>query len=382
MGIEKKRKIVVITGTRAEFGILTPIIKAINEHSQLELSIIATAMHLEEKFGYTLKEIEKTFPTTKLNKIKIELNNKGAATAEGGGQEIIGCSKALNKLKPDIAVVLGDRSEIIAASIAIMENIVVLAHIHGGDRTKGGFDENRRHAITKLANIHFPASPKSAERIKKLGEKEEHIFMVGSPSLDTILNSPLFSKAEIFEKYNLDINKPTTLLIQHPVTTSPEKSEEQIKATLEALKEENMQTLAIYPNSDPGHEEIIKNLLNSGFSTQKSLPHKEYLSLLKYCDIIIGNSSSGMIDASAFPVAVIDIGIRQEGREHGINVIHCTHSKEEIKKSIKKALSKEFKQNIANPVSPYGKGTAGKQIAEILATIEINQNLLQKQITY
>ena len=378
------RKIAVFTGSRAEYGILKPILTAIRERNDLELDIIVTGMHLLDKFGQTYREIEKD--GFKISE-KIPCISEDDDTKE---RETLGISKviegsvgALNRIKPDITFVPCDRSEMMGAAIAAYYLGLPIAHIHGGEKSNTK-DDSTRHVITKLAHIHFPSTEKSAERIKKLGEKEEHIFNVGAAGMDTILNKPLMNLKELKEKTGINFETPTLLVVQHPFNS--ENSESEITETLEAIKELKMQTIIIYPNSDAGGRRIIDKIKEYEqfpyIRTFTSLDHTTYLSLLKHCKVMVGNSSSAIIEAPAFGLPVINIGNREEGREKAASTIDVAHKKEEIINAIKKGLSPEFREEISKCKSPYGNGTAGKQIAEILANIEINEDLLQKKITY
>jgi GDP/UDP-N,N'-diacetylbacillosamine 2-epimerase (hydrolysing) len=292
------------------------------------------------------------------------------------------------KLKPDLVLVLGDRAEPLAATIAGAYMNIPVAHIHGGDACIGGnIDDSTRYAITKLAHIHFPATTKSAERILKMGEDGWRVYMVGSPALDAILNETLLSRGVLTERFKLDLSQPLILLIQHPVTTQVDEAPKQIRETLEAMREGGYPAILIYPNSDAGGRRMIKVIREYErypfIKAFKSLPHREYLSLMKVASVIVGNSSSGIIDAPSFRLPAVNIGIRQEGRERGNNVIDVGHNKQEIIEAIKKALmDKEFLDGVKRCETPYGDGKASQRIAEILSNLEITPRVLQKKITY
>lgn len=382
------RKITVITGTRAEYGLLYPVMQAIQKHPKLDLSIIATGMHLSPEHGYTMKEIENDGFKVDVAVDMLLSNDTGASMSKSLGIGIIGITQALEQLKPDIVLVLGDRDEPFAGAIAASHMNIPIAHIHGGDSTTGGcIDESIRHSITKFAHIHFPATKESAARIEKLGEETWRIHTVGAPGLDTILNTELLSKEHLIEQYSFNASGSLLLAVQHPVTTQPENAANEMRTTLEALAELKIQTILVYPNSDAGGRsmiEVIKEYEYRPFlHTFKSLPHIEYLSLLNIADALVGNSSSGIIEASSFHLPVVNIGIRQEGRQRANNVIDVASDKEKIIEAINTALyDKAFKQKVNECVNPYGDGRAGLRIAEVLAELEIDQKLLQKKITY
>lgn len=383
-----KRKITVITGTRAEYGLLYPVMRAIQNQPELDLSIIATGMHLSPEHGYTITEIENDGFKVDVAVDMLICNDTGASMAKSLGIGLISITQALEQLRPDIVLVLGDRDEPFAGVIAASHMNIPVAHIHGGDSTSGGcIDESIRHSITKFAHIHFPATEESAARIEKLGEETWRINTVGAPGLDMILNTELFPKEQLIERYSLNTNEPLLLVVQHPVTTQPENAANEMRTTLEALAELGIQTILVYPNSDAGGRsmiEVIKEYEYLPFlRTFKSLPHIDYLSLLNITNTLVGNSSSGIIEAPSFHLPVVNIGIRQEGRQRSDNVIDVASDKEKIIEAINTALHDEaFKQKAKEYVNPYGDGKAGLKITEVLAGIEINQKLLQKQITY
>ena len=382
------RKIAVVTGSRAEYGDLYSVLKAIEAYPGLRLSLVVTGMHLSHEFGYTVKEIEKDGFKIDAKVDMLLSSDTPAAMAKSVGLGISGLAQVWEQLEPDIILVLGDRVEPLAAAIAGAYMNIPVAHIHGGDTAVGSnIDDSNRHAITKFAHIHFPATRKSAERIIKMGENEWRVHMVGSPALDVILNEPLLSPIALGERLGLDKPAPPILLVQHSVTTQVDEAAKQMRETLEAILEVGCPTVLIYPNSDAGGRrmiEVIKEFEGHPFiRTIKSLSRKEYLSLMKAASVMVGNSSSGIIEAPSFGLPVVNIGIRQEGRERGKNVIDVGHNKQEIVKGIEKALTdEEFLKEVKKCENPYGDGKTGPRIAEILSKLEITPQLLQKKITY
>lgn len=380
------RNIAVVTGTRAEYGIYFPVLKAIQRSSKLDLSLIVTGMHLSKKFGHTVDEIEKDGFIIDA-KIPLELSeDSGASMARDVGLCILGLTDAFEKIKPDILLVLGDRGEMLATAIAGIYMNIPVAHLHGGE-VSGTVDESVRHAITKLSHIHFPATEESAERIRKLGEDEFRIHVVGAPALDTILSETFIPKKEIGKRLDIDINKPIVLVVQHPVTTELDDVERQIRETMDAVVELGEQTVVIYPNADAGGRkiiEIIEQYRNYAFiRIFKNLRHVDYLSLMKYADVMVGNSSSGIIEAPSFGLPVVNLGTRQIGRQRGQNVIDVDYDKDEIIKAIKIGLYDEkFRNKAGKGVNPYGNGQAGIKVVKILECIEITRELLQKKIFY
>lgn len=380
------KKVAVVTGTRAEYGMLYPVLKAIATKPELKLCLIATGMHLSHEFGYTVQDIEKdSFKIDARIDMLLSSDTPGAMV-KSVGIGIMGMAQAWEQLKPDIILVLGDRVEPLAAAIAGAYMNIAVAHIHGGDIC-GNIDEPARHAITKLAHIHFPATVKSAERIIKMGEDKWRVHMVGSPALDVILNETLLPAEALTEKLGVDLSQPLILLVQHPVTTQVDEAAKQMRETLEAIAEIGNPTVLVYPNSDAGGRrmiEVIKEYEKYDFiKTCPSLPRKEYLSLMKLASVMVGNSSGGIIEAPSFGLPAVNIGTRQEGRERGKNVIDVGHNKREIIKGIEKALTdRKFLTEVRKCESPYGDGKAGQRIAEILSKVKITPQLIQKKMAY
>ena len=380
-----KRKILYITGTRADYGLMQSVLRAIEEHPKLELELIVTGMHIMPEFGMTINEIKKDgFKIHEIDATYEKDDKESMANFIGKFIQLL--TKKVEEINPDIILLLGDRGEMLAGAIVGAYLTIPVAHLHGGEITST-VDEFSRHAITKLAHIHLPATEKSAERIIKMGEDPSNVFVVGAPGLDSILNENLIEPAELSKKYNLDSSKPIFMVVQHPVTTEVRDAHEHIRETLEAIVEIRHQTILIYPNADAGGRgmiEVIKEYEKYPFiKPYKSIPHKEYLSLLKMASVMVGNSSSGIIEAPSFGLPVINIGSRQEGRERAENVIDVDYDKEQIKTAIKKALDDEnFKEKVKNCKSPYGDGKAGVMIADILSRIKTDKKLLQKRLNY
>lgn len=382
----KKRKIVAITGSRAEYGLASSIFRATDNRPNLEINIIVTGSHLSPEFGYTIKEIEKDG-----SKIIARIENfipedTSTAMAKSIGKCLLTLADVLKTVKPDILLILTDLGHSLAGAIAGIYMNIPVAHLHGGD-VSGTVDEPVRHAITKLSHIHLSATKKSAERIIKMGEDKWRVYVTGAPGLDNILNEKLIESEKIADKYNLDLSEPILLVIQHPVTTEIDEAPKQINETLKAIKELRHQTIVIYPNADAGGRRMIKIIeqhrKHPFIQMYKSLPRLEYLSLMKLADAMIGNSSSGIIEAPSFHLPVVNIGARQKGRERAKNVVDVDYDKNQIKSAIKRALSDEkFIARMRKYKNPYGNGRAGIRIANILSKIKIDKKLLEKKITY
>ena len=379
------RKILYISGARADYGLMRETLFAIKKHFKLEIEILAAGMHLMSEFGNTIKEIMGDgFKVHKINAV-YEKDSK-ESMAEFVGETIQLLTREVKKIKPDIILLLGDRGEMLAGAVVGAYLTIPVAHIHGGD-VSSTIDGIVRHALTKLSHIHFPATEKSAERIKKMGEESWRIFKVGAPGLDGILKEKLVSPAKIAGKYKLDLSKPVLLVLQHSVTAEIDNAEQQMGETMKAIKELGFQSIVIYPNADAGGRKIIRVIENYKkypfIKIYKNIIHKDYLSLMNMADVLIGNSSSGIVEAASFGLPTVNIGTRQEDRERTCNVIDADYNKERIKWAVKKAIyDKKFRENAKNCKNPYGDGRTGKRIAEILSKIKIDGKLLNKQITY
>jgi UDP-N-acetylglucosamine 2-epimerase (non-hydrolysing)/GDP/UDP-N,N'-diacetylbacillosamine 2-epimerase (hydrolysing) len=380
------KRVAAITGTRADYGIYKPVLRKIEENPRLSLSLIVVGMHLSDEFGYTVKEIEED--GFKIDKKIDVLHTKDtkAAMASSIGRCIIEIASTLEKINPDVLLILGDRSEMLAGAVVATYMCIPIAHIHGGELS-GNVDEPVRHAITKLAHIHFTATKESAERIIRMGEEPWRVHVVGAPSLDTILNEALIEPKELAKRHNLDLSLPIILVVQHPVITEAEDAANQIRETLEAIVELGYQTVLIYPNADAGGRsmiEVIRRYEKYPFIRAfRSLTHKEYLSFMRIASVMVGNSSSGIIEAPSFGLPFVNIGTRQRERQRAENVIDVNYDKEEIKAAIQRALyDQEFRERVRKCKNFYGDGKAGMRIANILSMIKIDKKLLEKRMTY
>lgn len=381
----KKRKILYISGTRADYGLMRETLMLIAKHPKLTLEILACGMHLMPEFGNTIKEIQKDNFKVHVVKAVYERDDK-ESIADFIGNSTLKFTNVLKKIRPDIILVLGDRPEMLVGAMVGAYLAIPVAHIHGGEVSLT-VDELTRHVITKFSHIHFAATRESLRRIIKLGEDPWRVFLTGAPGLDSVLNKKLFSARETAKKYKLDLKKPFILVLQHAVTSETERAGGQIKETMEAIRELAFQTIVIYPNADPGGRAMIKVIEKYRkypfIKIYKNIPHKDYLSLMRAAGVLVGNSSSGIIEAPSFNLPVINTGKRQKGRERVKNVIDAVCEREQIKKAIEKAIyDKRFKERIKKLNNPYGKGKVGPRIARILVEIKIDKRLLEKQLTY
>jgi len=382
------RKILVVTGTRSEYGLLHNTMQEIKNSKELELLLIVTGNHLVSSFGNTVEEIRKD--EFKIDdEIDMIINSdKKSALIKSMGIEMIQMAQSFDRLKPDILLILGDRYEtFVAATCAMMMNVPI-AHMNGGESTEGAIDEQIRHAITKMAHIHFPGAEYYKERIIKMGEEAWRVFNVGQAGVENIKRLELYSKEEIEKQLNIEFNKKIFLITYHPVTLESENVEMQIDSLLNALKDFDAKFVFTYPNADFGSKTVIDKIntfveRNKDAYVFSSLGQRRYLSLLNYADIMVGNSSSGIIESSTFKLPVVNIGNRQKGRLRSNNIIDTGYSKKEIVAGINKALFDEkFKSRLNDIENIYGDGTTSLQVIQVLKTIDIGKKLLEKNEKY
>jgi GDP/UDP-N,N'-diacetylbacillosamine 2-epimerase (hydrolysing) len=379
-----KQKISLVTGSRAEYGILKPLIEKLSKNSNFSFYLIVAGMHMSKKHGNTINEIINDGFKISYTVNMIPKSNTNFDMATSLGEGILQFSKIFKKFKPDINIVLGDRDEALAASLVASHLNIVNAHIHGGDKSQAGIDEYNRHAITKLSNIHFAATKNSKKRIIKMGENPMFVFFTGSPSIDGIVEGNISDKKTVSQKYGINLQNQYLVLLQHSVTTQTKFSEKQIIETLKAISKLKIPTIAIMPNSDAGHKEIFRLIkeYSKKFSFIKyytSIPRSDFLCLLQNCSSLIGNSSAGIIESSYLGIPVVNIGIRQKNRDHGPNVIDIpNHSSLLIQNGIRNSISKRHKPHSF----VYGKGNSSSTIVSILEKLKIDSKLINKQIQY
>ena len=382
------RNICIVTGTRAEYGIMKAMIRSISNSSKLNLQIVVTGTHISPEYGFTIKDIINDGFNIDAEVPMIVSGNTKQSMAMSVGVGIIGMTQVFNQLKPDIVVVLGDRFEILSAAISAVYSGYVLAHLSGGDNLAAGYDEYTRHAISKIAHLHFPFTKKCADRLIRMGEDPEHIYLTGSPAIDTILQIKTDDVLTIKRKYSIPEEADYCLLVQHPLSTDPLNAKDEIIATLTAIEKLNIPTLIIYPNVDPGSNYIINMIEEYAGSHNnvilcKNVPFEEYLSLMKHASVMIGNSSSAILEAPSFCTPVVNIGNRQSGREQGGNVINVPPDTEKIQDAINTALFDEsFREKVKKSINPYGDGSASQKITKIFEEIAIDESILRKQFCY
>lgn len=381
-----KRKICVVTGTRAEFGLMFWILKMLQADQDIDLQIIATGMHLSPEFGNTYKVIEENgFEITK----KVEMllsSDTEVGISKSMGLGMISFSECFEDLSPEIIVVLGDRFEIFSCVAAAMIAKIPIAHIHGGESTEGLIDEPIRHAITKMSHIHFAATEKYRQRIIQLGEQPENVFNFGSPGIDNVYKLNLIdSKTNFEEQIDFKLGDFSAIVTFHPVTLDDNSAKQQFQELLDSLWHfQDLKVIFTKPNADTNGRVIIEMIDHivskypDRFCAYTSLGQIRYLSALKFVDLVIGNSSSGLIEAPSFKVPTINIGDRQRGRIKADSVIDCEPNKNEIISAINAAISDDFQDKIKHTINPYGMSGASENIVNTLKSINLTHIIKKK----
>lgn len=372
------RKICVVTGSRAEYGLLFGLLKEIQEDPDLCLQLVVTGMHLSPEFGLTYKTIlQDGFEIHERVEILLSSDStQGVSKSVGLG--LIGFADAFERLKPDLLVLLGDRFEVFAAAQAAMFARIPIAHLHGGETTEGNFDEAIRHSITKMAHLHFTSAEVYRNRVIQLGEAPNRVWNVGALAVDNLKQVPLWSRNQLIENLNITWGNPMLLVTYHPVTNSEESPESQLKALFEAIDAfPNAKAVITKANADTAGR-IINQLIETYAATQPhrifaftSLGQVRYLSMLQECDLVLGNSSSGIIEAPLFGKPTINIGLRQAGRLRTSSILDCEASKEAIIDAIKTGLSSRFKAQAKETPSPYGQVGVAKRIKAVVKSMPL-----------
>jgi UDP-N-acetylglucosamine 2-epimerase (non-hydrolysing)/GDP/UDP-N,N'-diacetylbacillosamine 2-epimerase (hydrolysing) len=380
------RRIAYVTGSRADYGLFSEPLRRIRESPDLELGLVVTSMHLEPDFGLTVKEIERDGMPVISRVRNLGGGDGGADQARSVGTAVLGITDALEAFRPDVVIVLGDRGEMLAGAIAAIHLHLPVAHVHGGD-VSGTVDELVRHAISKLSHLHFPATEDAAARLLRMGERAGYVHVVGAPGLDYLSHFEPIPNSELEAELRLDLSQPFVLFTQHPVTGDVDAAARQMEISLRVLDEVGVQVVATYPNSDAGGRAMIEVL--KGWEGRPwlrivpSLGQRRFASLLKQAAAVVGNSSSGIIETPFFGVPVVNIGPRQAGRLRAANVLDVAHDPDSIRTAIECAINDEnFRTRAHNSRNPYGDGHAGERIVEILTSLEIGPQLLDKQIAY
>lgn len=383
-----KKKISVLTATRAEYGLLKRVIRNLKKIDEFDVRIVATGMHLSPEFGMTYREIEEDgFELDE--KIEILLSSDSeAAISKSMGLAMISFADYFQRLKPDLLLVLGDRYEAMAVCCVASNMRIPIAHLCGGETTEGAVDESIRHSITKMSYLHFTIAEDYRRRVIQLGESPDRVFNFGSLGVETIQETKLMTKEELEDSIQFKLDKPYGVLTFHPVTLEEGKVHQQCRALLEVCEEQNdMKFIFTKANADNSGriinqmlDDYVKNHHNAVVFT--SLGMLRYLSAVSYSEMVIGNSSSGIVEVPAFKIPTINIGDRQKGRIMASSVITCAPDKEAIRKAFQKARNQEFRNSLKNMENPYGNGKASERIVEVIETFLKNQTIDLKKKFY
>jgi GDP/UDP-N,N'-diacetylbacillosamine 2-epimerase (hydrolysing) len=380
------RKICVVTGTRADYGLLRWVMQGIKDDPELTLQIIATGMNLSPEFGLTYHEIEKDGFHIDRKVVMLTSSDTAVGIAKSMGLGMIGFADALNELRPDIVVVLGDRFEVFAAVAASLVACIPVAHLHGGETTEGAFDEAFRHSITKMSHLHFVATKEYQKRVIQLGESPARVFLVGGLGIDNIRRLKLLGRAELEEAIDFKLGKRSLLVTFHPVTLEAETAASQMEELLAALGQlVDTQLIFTLPNADTDGRVLIKMVEQfvarySNARAYTSLGQLRYLSCVAHVDGVVGNSSSGLTEAPSFKKGTINIGDRQRGRLQAASVINCEPVRESIAAALDLLYSTSFQLSLGQVSNPYGEGGASEKVVVTLKDHGINHIL--KKVFY
>lgn len=379
-----KRKICVITGSRSEYDLLKPLIEEIEKNRDLQLQLIVTGMHLSPEFGLTYKQIEKNGFSID-EKIEIILSSDTSISiSKSMGLSMISFAEAYDRLKPDIIVVLGDRFEIFSAVSAALVSRIPIGHIYGGELTQGAFDDSFRHSITKMSHLHFTSTESYRRRVIQLGEAPKRVFNVGALGIDNIKKTKLLPKQTLEKELNFKFKKQNLLVTFHPVTLEKNTSKKHFQNLLDAIDSlKDVSIIFTKANADT-EGRVINKMIDDYVSKNSaqsrsftSMGQLKYLSTMQFVDTVVGNSSSGIIEAPSFKIGTINIGDRQKGRVKARSVIDCDPTKEDIQSALRKLYSKEFQDNLKSIANPYSNGNTAEKIKNILNKYDIS-NIIKK----
>lgn len=378
------RTITVVTGARSDYGIYRPVLRRIAADADLRLELMVTGMHLSADFGMTVDQIEQDGYEIRDRIECLMASDSPQGIVQSTAVGLLGFSQAYARRKPQLLVTLGDRFEMFAAVTAALPMKIPIAHLHGGESTEGAIDEAIRHAMTKMSHYHFASTEEYRQRIVQMGEDPERVFLSGAPSLDNIADVRTLSVEDLNRRFGLRLAAPPLLVTFHPVTLEYERVAEQVDELIAALEEVRMPVVFTFPNADTNGRIIIERIQefvrhHEDASAAVSLGTEGYFSVMRHAAAMVGNSSSGIIEAASFELPVVDIGNRQRGRVHGRNVIHCDCGRDSIAESIRKAVSPVFRDSLRGMQNPYGDGTAAERIVQRLKTVPLDESVLFKR---
>lgn len=382
MGDVFVRTIGAVTGARSDYGLLVPVLKAISTDPDLRLKLFVTGMHLSPDFGLTVQEVEHDFEITERVEMLVA-SDTPEAISKSVGLGVIGFAQTYARHRPDILLVLGDRFETLAAVAAALPFAIPVAHISGGEATEGAIDDAIRHSITKMSHLHFVSLQEYRRRVIQMGEEPWRVIVSGEPGLDNFGLIPQLSRVEIEARIGMPLEPPPLLVTFHSTTLELGQTEMQTGELLAALDTVGMPIVFTAPNADTEGRVIaarMQDFVQHNPSTRyvPNLGTPAYLTMMRLCAAMVGNSSSGIVEAASFELPVVDLGSRQRGRLHTANVIHCELSAEAIVRAIRLAVSSEFRATLRGLQNPYGDGKAAHRIVEALKSVRLDQQLLFK----
>lgn len=378
-----RRKVAVITTSRADYGHLYWPLRDLAQHPQVNLRVVVLGSHLSPEFGYTIREIEKDGFEICARIECLLSSDSDVGMAKTIGMATLSLADLLGDMRPDLLLLIADRYEMLApASVAVALRIPI-AHIEGGEISEGAIDDAVRNALTKMSHIHFTSTHAARQRVIAMGEEEWRVHRAGAPSLDHLRRQTLFSRRELESRLSIDLQHPTILVAYHPVTIARDTTEE-ASALFGALTALPDQILFCYPNADAGSRDLIQRAESFVASREQgrvfvNLDALTYWSLLPQVDVLLGNSSSGIMETASFALPTVNVGLRQQGRERARNVLDAAPDADSILEALKTARSRDFRQSLEGMTNPYGEGFASETIVEVLTTVPLSQQLLMKR---
>lgn len=380
--VTSPRRIMVLTGKRGGFGAMKPMLRLMQSDRAMALQLVVTDQHVSDRFGRTEREVREDFEIAAAVDMRQE-DARPESRARALGTCLEGMAGTLARLRPDLCVLYGDRGEVLATALAATTLNIPIAHLQGGD-ISGSLDDPMRHAITKLAHLHFASTEESAERIRRMGEEPWRVHVVGDSHIDPIVAKEYKPPAEIARELALDLSKPVVVVLQHSETTAPEASRDQMVETLAAIEDLGHQAVVIHPCSDAGYDGILRAIEEIArppqFRVRVNLDAPVFWGLLATASVLVGNSSAGLIETPSFHLPAVNVGRRQVGRLCAENVLHVEHDRAAIRSAIETALSDSFRTAAAACSQPFGDGQAGRRVVEILREIPLDRRLLLKRL--
>lgn len=385
MGNQQSRKIAVLTVGRSDFGRYLPVLQALRKRPEIQIQLLVSGAHLAHGFGETWREIKAAGFDWQEGLEMTLASDAPVALGKSLGLGIISLAQTFARERPSLLFLLGDRYEMLAGACASLGFNLPIVHLHGGNLTEGAIDDSIRHALTKMSHIHLTSCDEHTQRIRQMGEEDWRIRTVGAPILDGIHEVACYSRQELSKRFHLDLQQDTLLFAFHPTTLEGSDITWHTSELLAAVEQLGMQVVMTYPNADPGHQTIIEalTLFSAKFPNRVRLvPHADtpsFLSLMRVCRAIVGNSSAGIVEAASFELPCVNVGTRQTGKLRAKHVVDVGYTAGEIVNGLKLALSKDFSESLRHLKNPYGDGESGERIAEILSGLEINDQLLKKK---